>query len=128
MRMESLLNSMQISEIIRLTNTVTDAIIITEQIKGATEMKNLVENQIVGINHGSNDAPYVLVGRVTKLTKAGFTLKECWSDNMIIAKFAFRSHTDESWRIVLNVQDRWESSPWALPTKIVDNTIIAWND
>ena len=89
-------------------------------------MLELSEGQIIGVNHGSNDDPYVLVGQITRISSAKYDPIWFQYSNLEGRPIGYVKR-NESERVVVNVLDH-ETTPWVLPAKIKNNMVLAWKD
>jgi hypothetical protein len=81
----------------------------------------LTTNQLIGINDGSDDNPYMAtVGEVVKASASMIVLRDPEFTGTIVAKIA----KEDFHRIVLNPCN--QDNPYAMPAKISNNMVVAW--
>jgi hypothetical protein len=82
---------------------------------------NISKNQIIGVNDGSDDNPYMAtVGAVSKVTSTLIVLRDVEFTGMIVAKLSPKDFH----RIVLNPCNDEDWS--AIPARIENNMVVAW--
>ena len=89
-------------------------------------MLELSEGQIIGVNYGSNDDPYVLVGRISCISSSQHDpiwFQYADSDGQTVG-YVKRNEVE---RVILNMTSQPHLNPFSSPTKIENNHVVNWS-